>query len=207
MGEANFYYFTCLKELVKHMTQQNPKLRSTADEYLIREKGKAFPEYFYSYLKLYLQRFVVPPKVAKDDLILRLKRDLQMILRGMEVDEKKSHEENSGLVIVISLITSAQRDLHHQESKIASLDLLARLSAFVAPEIILDRILPFLLAMVTDKFPRVRAKSIGAMTRVLSLVRTLPRGEANIFPEYIFPAITEVAQDEMVCVRVAFAEN
>ena len=77
------------------------------------------------------------------------------------------------------------------------------------------------------------------MTRVLSLVRTLPRGEANIFPEYIFPAITEVAQDEvngmywrmhtrvqpllaimmltkgyvcvsflqMVCVRVAFAEN
>ena len=35
------------------------------------------------------------------------------------------------------------------------------------------------------------------MTRVLSLVRTLPRGEANIFPEYIFPAITEVAQDEV----------
>ena len=72
--------------------------RSTADEYLIREKGKAFPDYFYSYLKLYLQRFVVPPMVTKDDLIMRLKRDLKMILQGMEVDEKKSHEENSGLV-------------------------------------------------------------------------------------------------------------
>ena len=77
--------------------------RSTADEYLIREKGEAFPEYFYSYLKLYLQRFVVPPKVSKDDLILRLKRDLQMILRGMEVDEKKSHEENSGLVRILRM--------------------------------------------------------------------------------------------------------
>ena len=36
--------------------------------------------------------------VTKDDLIMRLKRDLKMILQGMEVDEKKSHEENSGLV-------------------------------------------------------------------------------------------------------------
>ena len=72
--------------------------RSTADEYLIREKGKAFPEYFYSYLKLYLQRFVVPPMVTKDELIMRLKRDLKMILQGMEVDERKTHEENSGLV-------------------------------------------------------------------------------------------------------------
>merc|ERR1719369_2471954 len=45
------------------------------------------------------------------------------------------------------------------------------------------------------------------MTQVLSLVRSLPRGESNFFPEYIFPAITEVAQDEVVCVRVAFAES
>ena len=85
------------------MTQQNPRSRSSADEYLVQEKGRAFPEYFYTYLKLYLQRFVVPPMVTKDDLIMRLKRDLKMILQGMEVDEGKTHEENSGLVRGIRL--------------------------------------------------------------------------------------------------------
>ena len=70
-------------------------------------------------------------------------------------------------MIVISLITSAQRDLRHQESKMAALDLLARISAFVAPEIILDRILPFMLVMVSDAFPSVRAKAIGGESHEL----------------------------------------
>ncbi|PIK58339.1 putative phosphoinositide 3-kinase regulatory subunit 4 [Apostichopus japonicus] len=60
---------------------------------------------------------------------------------------------------------------------------------------------------MNDPFPRVRAEAMRVLTITLSLVETVPRSDANIFPEYILPAIAHVAQDEITLVKVAYAEH
>jgi len=61
-----------IQELVMHMTQKDPSLRQTADQYLSNQRGKAFPEYFYTFLGLYCQRFAQMPIIHSDDRVARL---------------------------------------------------------------------------------------------------------------------------------------
>lgn len=53
------------------MMQKEPQLRMSAEEYLVQQRGRAFPEYFYTFLKLYLQRFATAPILPSDDRIAR----------------------------------------------------------------------------------------------------------------------------------------
>jgi len=53
------------------MIKKNPSHRLSAEEYLIQQRGKAFPEHFYTFLKLYIQRFATAPILPPDDRISR----------------------------------------------------------------------------------------------------------------------------------------
>jgi len=57
--------------LVIHMTQKDPSLRLTADQYLSSQRDKAFPAYFYSFLGLYCQRYAQVPIIHSDDRVAR----------------------------------------------------------------------------------------------------------------------------------------
>lgn len=59
----------------------------------------------------------------------------------------------------------------------------------------------------SDPFARVRAESVRTLTRCLAMVTTVPCSDVNIFPEYILPNLSPIAQDEVVSVRIAYAEN
>ncbi len=59
------------KELLAHMTQRDPSLRSSANEYLSDQRGKAFPEYFYTFLQSYMQIFSSDASMMPDQKILR----------------------------------------------------------------------------------------------------------------------------------------
>lgn len=61
--------------------------------------------------------------------------------------------------------------------------------------------------MVHDPAPRVRVSAIHTLTKCLYLVKSIPLSDVNIFPEYIFPGLSHINQDEAVIVRAAFAEN
>ena len=62
---------SCLQDLVRHMMQKDPNHRLSAEEYLIQQRVKTFPEHFYTFLKLYIQRFATPPILSPEDRILR----------------------------------------------------------------------------------------------------------------------------------------
>ncbi|XP_064641912.1 phosphoinositide 3-kinase regulatory subunit 4-like isoform X2 [Lineus longissimus] len=195
-----------VKMLVRHMMQKDPNLRLSAEEYLIQQRGKAFPEYFYTFLKLYLQRFASPPILAAEERIMRIKKDIDDILKNLDVDKDNS-EENTGLVLIISLITSSLRSLRYCHTKLVGLELLLQLTNYVTSEIILDRLIPFMLWFANDPLPRVRAEALHTITECLSRVKTLPRSDANIFPEYILPSLNHLTQDKAVMVRVKYAEK
>lgn len=58
-----------------------------------------------------------------------------------------------------------------------------------------------------DNSPRVKVAGIHTLTQCLSLVKNIPRSDANIFPEYILPGLAPSATDPSTCVRVAYAHN
>ena len=81
---------------------------------------------------------------------MRIKRDLKLILQSLDVrDGDPPH--NTALVLVISVVTSSLRSLHYCSSKLTALEIMASLSAYVTADIILDRLLPFMLYLVNDQ--------------------------------------------------------
>ncbi|KAL3861428.1 hypothetical protein ACJMK2_007462 [Sinanodonta woodiana] len=195
-----------IRDLVRHMMQKDPAHRLSAEEYLIQQRGKSFPEYFYTFLKIYIQRFATPPILTPDDRIARIKRDMDQILKSLGINESNP-EENTGLVLIISLVGSSTREAHFCHSKLLALNLLLDLSKYVTPDIVLDRIIPYMINFISDKFAQVRALTIRSVTLCLANLKSVPRSDSNIFLEYIFPNLASLTQDRASLVRAAYAEN
>ena len=92
-------------------------------------------------------------------------------------------------------------------SKLTVLELLLKIAQHVSDEIILERLLPYMLFLVNDSLPQVRAQALKILSHCLQLVRSVPRSDANIFPEYVLPSLSWLTQDQEVIVRIAYAEN
>lgn len=109
------------------------------------------------------------------------------------------------MVILVSVITSCLQTLKYCDSKLAALELILHLAPRLSVEILLDRITPYLLHFSNDSVPRVRAEALRTLTKVLALVKEVPRNDVNIYPEYILPGIAHLAQDDATVVRLACA--
>ncbi|GBP54418.1 Phosphoinositide 3-kinase regulatory subunit 4 [Eumeta japonica] len=72
---------TRLKDLLHSMTERNPKDRLSAELYLDNERGKLFPEYFYSFLQSYMLIFSAQPILPPDEKILRIHQDIKNIIK------------------------------------------------------------------------------------------------------------------------------
>ena len=77
----------------------------------------------------------------------------------------------------------------------------------ISDEIILERLLPYMLFLVNNSLPQVRAQALKILNHCLQLVRSVPRSDANIFPEYVLPSLSWLTQDQEVIVRIAYAKN
>ncbi|XP_014259628.1 phosphoinositide 3-kinase regulatory subunit 4 [Cimex lectularius] len=204
-----------VRALIESMIQKDPSARLSAEVYLDQERGKLFPEYFYSFLHSYMLIYCHTATIlSPDEKIERLKKDIHNIINLLKSEEEKQaeSEKKSGnsyeaLVLITSLITSCIRGLHFSTSKLQCLEILAELSAHTSAETVLDRILPYIMYLIQDPFPRVRVYAIHTLTKALSYVKIVPPSDTNVFPEYILPGLSQVAHDEAVIVRTAFAEN
>ncbi|XP_012692948.2 phosphoinositide 3-kinase regulatory subunit 4 isoform X2 [Clupea harengus] len=210
-----------IRELVAQMVQPEPEKRLAAEEYLKQQRGKAFPDIFYTFLQPYMAQFAKETFQSADQRVLVIRKDLENILHNIcgssgtseKVDrqEKVSQElcsnKEPGLVILVSVITSCLQTLRSCDSKLAALELILHLAVRLTSEILLDRITPYLLHFCNDPVPRVRAEAVRTLAKVLALVKEVPRNDVNIYPEYILPGIAHLAQDEATIVRLAYAEN
>lgn len=150
-----------LKALISSMIQKDPNQRLSAELYLSQERGRLFPEYFYSFLQSYMLIFSTSPILSPDEKISRLKKDISdnflklLCARPKTEESEEKHDEekggesdeNDGLVIIISLVTSCIRGLHDCTSKLQSLEILLELAKHANDETILDRILPYIVSM------------------------------------------------------------
>ncbi|XP_036750663.2 phosphoinositide 3-kinase regulatory subunit 4 isoform X4 [Manis pentadactyla] len=200
-----------IRELVMQMIHREPDKRLEAEDYLKQQRGNAFPEIFYTFLQPYMAQFAKETFLSADERILVIRKDLGNIthnLCGHDLPEKAEGEpKESGLVILVSVMTSCLQTLKYCDSKLAALELVLHLAPRLSVEILLDRITPYLLHFSNDSVPRVRAEALRTLTKVLALVKEVPRNDINIYPEYILPGIAHLAQDGATIVRLAYAEN
>lgn len=193
-----------LRNLLTSMLSVNPKERKSAEIYLDMERGRLFPEYFYSFLQSYIPiMFSSIPIVISDDKIMRLHSDITQMIDIITKDKL----EDDGLILITTLVTSCIRGLHYCNSKVLCLEILRKLAKHTTSETILDRILPYILHLCMDNSTNVRVAALDTLTVCLCLVERLPRSDANVFPEYVLPSIAPLASDPATIVRVAYAQN
>ncbi|KAH8406647.1 hypothetical protein KR222_001554 [Zaprionus bogoriensis] len=213
-----------LRNLLASMIDINSINRKSAEDYLDQERNKLFPEYFYTFLQSYLQMFSSTPIMSPDDKIQWLHKDIEDCIKFLTLARAPSKEDDSekrdpvkcerlppdqdGLILIITVVTSCIRGLKQSYTKIAALQLLQKLSQYTTSETILDRILPYILFLAQKSTAKVQVQAIETLTACLSMVKEIPRSDANVFPEYILPYITDLASESSaVIVRVAFARN
>lgn len=178
-----------LRELIASMISIEAADRRPADVYLDQERGRLFPDYFYTFLQSYMQMFSSIPIMSPDDKIKRLYSDMGHIISMLcdrpcdwevEVEEntkpesetvkanvevKKDHAElakkalnrqeplakttNEGLIIMTTLVTSCTRGVKHCMTKIRCLEILQQLAEHSDSETILDRILPYIVRILS----------------------------------------------------------
>ena len=101
--------------------------------------------------------------------------------------------------------------LQYCVSKLTVLELLLKIAQHVSDDIILEHLLLYMLFLVNDSLPHVRAQALRILSHGLQLVhsvpRSVPRSDANIFPEYVLPSLSWLTQDQEVIVRIAYAKN
>ncbi|CAF3736045.1 unnamed protein product [Rotaria magnacalcarata] len=190
-----------IRAMVANMIDRDPLKRQTAEQYLDEQIGKAFPSCFYTFLLPYVQKIL--KEFSTDFVIYKLHRDFSYIINSlliennnhsnensMEIDEEKKQESSQCLLILLSLALSCMRKLNHLHSRLLALELLRLMIPLVDDQIILDRILPYVHAMLSDDFHRVRADAIRTVVFAISSVKNINQENADLFSEYLFPTLS-----------------
>lgn len=113
--------------------------------------------------------------------------------------------DDDGALILLTIVLSSVRNTVRAATRVRACDVVLALSARVDDEVKLDRVAPFLVALLADEAPEVRAASLRALAQMLSLVRLLNPVNAYVFPEYILPRLRPFTKDSEVLVRTAYA--
>ncbi|KAI9246797.1 armadillo-type protein, partial [Helicostylum pulchrum] len=110
-----------------------------------------------------------------------------------------------GSLILLSFVCSLIRNTLYPGSKLKALDILLGLAERLPDDVKLDRLLPYIIVLLTDESSLVRANTIKTLTQVLCMVESISPINARIFPEYIIPSIRSFSTDPDVLVRSTYA--
>ena len=223
-----------IRELILHMIQLEPESRYSADEYLNFWKGKAFPEYFYSFLHQYMSLMTDPssgrPDVEAesanrgeaDERIERIYLDFDKVsyflgsnTRGVggpsnipipklagntlpvrldlpngetQISTSQS-QPDEGALIFLTLVVSNLRNTAKASARIKACDILLAFAERLSDEAKLDRVLPYIMILLTDRTDTVKVAAIRTLTQLLKMVQVVSPVNAYLFSEYIFPRL------------------
>lgn len=94
---------------------------------------------------------------------------------------------DDGTLIFLTLVVSSLRNTARAASKVRACDVLLAFAERLTDEAKLDRVLPYLISLLTDKADIVAITSIRTITQLLALVKSVNPVNAHVFLEYILP--------------------
>ncbi|KAI8827076.1 uncharacterized protein EV422DRAFT_549569 [Fimicolochytrium jonesii] len=117
-----------------------------------------------------------------------------------------SADASDGSLLLSAIICSAMRNVLYPTSKLHAIDLLLVISMHLPDDIRLDRIVPYLMTLLEDENSLVRATALKGLMHLLSMIDSVTSPDANIFPEYILPALRGFTSDPEGFVRATYAQ-
>ncbi|CAI0425618.1 unnamed protein product [Linum tenue] len=112
-----------------------------------------------------------------------------------------------GMVLIASLLCSCIRNVKLPHLRRGAILLLKSSSLYIDDEDRLQRVLPYVIAMLSDPAAIVRCAALETLCDILPLVREFPPSDAKIFPEYILPMLSMLPDDPEESVRICYASN
>nr|XP_043627888.1 serine/threonine-protein kinase VPS15 [Erigeron canadensis] len=112
-----------------------------------------------------------------------------------------------GMVLIASLLCSCIRNVKMPQLRRSAVLLLKSCSLYIDDEDRLQRVLPYVIAMLSDSSAIVRSAALETLCDILPLVRDFPPSDAKIFPEYILPMLSMLPDDPEESVRICYASN
>ncbi|OJD15304.1 VPS15 protein kinase [Emergomyces pasteurianus Ep9510] len=102
---------------------------------------------------------------------------------------KLRSDSDDGTLIFLTLVVSSLRNTAKASARVKACDILLAFAERVPDEAKLDRVLPFVMFLLTDRSDVVRVAAIRTLTQLLAMVQVVSPVNAYIFPEYIFPRL------------------
>nr|KYP45598.1 Serine/threonine-protein kinase ppk19 [Cajanus cajan] len=112
-----------------------------------------------------------------------------------------------GMVLITSLLCSCIRNVKLPHLRRAAVLLLKASALYIDDEDRLQRVIPYVIAMLSDPAAIVRCAALETLCDILPLVRDFPPSDAKIFPEYILPMLSMLPDDPEESVRICYASN
>lgn len=127
-------------------------------------------------------------------------------------------------LVILALVCANVRNCVRPASVLRALEILLALNRYLTDETRLDRLVPYLVTLLSDDAATVRAMALRVLTQTvrlfcaisslrlanmpllqLMLVTTLTPSNVDVFPEYIFPNVRPLANDVDILPRETYA--
>ncbi|OCH92765.1 hypothetical protein OBBRIDRAFT_886008 [Obba rivulosa] len=119
---------------------------------------------------------------------------------------KRAATEDGPALIILALACANIRNCTLPSSKVHGLDVFLALASHLTDEAKLDRMVPYVVDLLSDDAAIVRAAALRTLMQILMMVTVIAPSNAAIFPEYIIPATSHLVRDPEVSVRCMFAQ-
>ena len=93
--------------------------------------------------------------------------------------------EDDGSLLFLTVVVAAIRSSARATARVRGLDLLLAFSERLTDEAKLDRVLPTVVSLLTDKSDMVKIAAIRTLTQIMALVKVISPVNSHVFQEYI----------------------
>jgi len=107
---------------------------------------------------------------------------------------------DDGNLIFLTIVVSCLRGTARASARVRGLELLMAFSERLTDEAKLDRVVPYVAQLLTDKSEQVKIAALRTLTQILSMVQVVSPLNAYIFPEYVLPRLEAYLPDSTASV-------
>ncbi|KAJ4339839.1 Serine/threonine-protein kinase [Ascochyta clinopodiicola] len=107
----------------------------------------------------------------------------------------RSLAQDDGNLIFLTIVVSCMRGTARASARVRGLELLLAFSERLTDEAKLDRVIPYVAQLLTDKSEQVRITALRSLTQILAMVQVVSPINAYIFPEYVLPRLEAYLPD------------
>ncbi|KAH6632021.1 hypothetical protein F5144DRAFT_512050 [Chaetomium tenue] len=111
------------------------------------------------------------------------------------VSPDKQPSADDGTLIFLTLVVSSLRNTAHAAPRVKACDILLAFAERLTDEAKLDRVLPYLVALLKDKNDVVVVSAVRAITQLLDLVKVITPVNSQIFLDYVMPRMEPLLLD------------